>query len=230
MAQYRAIVEHVRYWRGAVHRWSTSYELTGTLTKPLDTTAAQTLLLADDKLCYSQVAGDGGTFACRIYASGGGTPLATYTRFDWTTPASWIAYGGATAWGSPSATFCSQAETAALIQWPAGLSVRGKPIFFRKYIHAVPATSGSGAGADITGSVLTSLANQALATGNSLYSAYGITLGNARTVPGPPTVKPFYVTHQMPRGRRRKVSAATARSLSDQIFQLVENQNDTSGD
>lgn len=226
MTDYRAIVRHVRYWRGTVHRWSTSYRFTGSLTAPLDPTAASTLLLADDKMCYSSSSGAvaGGTYACEIYAASGGTPLASYTRFDWETPASWIPYA-ATAWGSRTPAQDAVAETAALVEWPAGLSRTGKPVKFRKFYHAVPDTSGPGSSPDIPTATQATLAAQANNVSICLYSGYGIALGSAGRLPGTPVVLPFYVTHQMPRGRRKKVvPAKQADAQYSEILQLLESE------
>lgn len=180
--------------------------MNGSLTHALDTTAAQTMLQKADLMCYSHEAADGGSFNCEIYDKGaGGTPVASYTAFDWTTPASWIRYAGyTTAWGASSAAFENIAEVAALVEWPAGLSSTGKPVKFRKFIHAVPATAGIGSSADIASGIQTSLATAANNAAICLYAGYGIALGTSGRLPGTPVVKPFYVTHQMPRGRRRK--------------------------
>lgn len=208
MADYRLITYHVRYWRGQIKRWSMSWEMTGSLTKPLDTTACQTLLLAADKLCYAGANTPGGSYQCTAYAKGGGVPLATYTRFAWNTPGSWIAYGGNATWSSTSLPFENAAEVAALIEWPAGLSKRGKPVTFKKFIHAVPSSSSAPGVADISAGVATALANQANTASVSLYAGYGIALGNASRLPGSPQTKTFYASHQMRRGRRKVTHAA----------------------
>jgi hypothetical protein len=205
MADYRAIVKHVRYWRGSVHRWSTSYQMTGALSTPFTATAAQTLLTADDKICYSESSGgvSGGTYECAIYAAGGGTPLASYTAFDWTTPASWIAYAS-TAWPVRTVLPDTNAENALLVEWPAGFSSSGKPVKFRKWYHAVPQTGGVGNTVDVSTSVAAGLATQANNIAICLYATWGVALGTSGRSPGTVHVSQYYGNHQMPRGRRRK--------------------------
>jgi hypothetical protein len=202
---YRGVVRHVRYWRGDVHRWSTVYPFLGTLTSALTSSDAETLLLADDKMCFGINAGDGGTYECDLYdTASGGVPVASYIAFDWTTPGSWIKYGGA-AW-TGGTVFETQAETSLAVTWPAGLSRTGKPVVLRKWYHAVPVSVGTaGQTPDIATGNLTSLKAQAVVLINAL-SAKGLVMGSAsgRFAGTVPVVSPFYENHQMPRGRRRK--------------------------
>lgn len=224
MADYRAIVRHVRYWRGTVHRWSTSYEMTGSLTAPLDPTACQTLLEADSKMLYGGTLSSGNGYNCEIYNASGGTPLATYTAFDWTTPGSWTQIPAAgTAWTATSQPQETAAEVALLVEWPAGLSRTGKPVKFRKWYHQVPV--GAGSGGDVSSANRTALAAQANAVSVCLYAGYGLALGKAGRSPGTPVVNAFYGNHQMPRGRRRKVIAAKQASADySQILQILESE------
>jgi hypothetical protein len=226
MAQYRAIVEHVRHWRGGIHRWSTSYLMTGSLTAPLDATACQTLMLADNKMLYQKSSGvDGSAYKCSIYAASGGVPIASYTAFDWETPASWTPVVGSV-WTAAATACDAVAETACLVEWPAGLSSTGKPVKFRKWYHQVPPSAAAGGAVDILSAQVTALNTQANAISVCLYSGYGIALGTAGRLPGTPVTSPFYGNHQMPRGRRKKTTTSTAKQASDfeQVLQLIESQ------
>lgn len=205
MAEYRGVVRHVKYWRGQLQRWSTVYPFYGSLTRAFSTADAMSLLTADDAMCYGQTASDGGTYECDLYnVATGGIPVVTYVRFDYASPSSWIEYSAA-GWGSsrPTAYVVNVAEAALSVTWPAGLSKTGKPVKFRKWYHAVPESSVAGNTADLTGAQVTALTNQATAL-QGVFSSIGLSLGNARTSAGTPTVNPFYENHQMPRGRRRK--------------------------
>lgn len=217
MTDYRAIVKHVRYWRGTIHRWSTSYSLTGNGTTP-DVTACQTLLAADDDMCYggsgSQI---GGTYEASFYRASGGIPVATYTKFDYSVPLDWVVPRGA-GWVSHAALTEPSAETALLVTWPAGYSSTGKPVTFRKWWHMVPVTTaGAGSLPDIPTATITSLVSHAQTLATCLAPTYGLVFGNASRLAGlVPTVDAFYSNHQMPRGRRR----STARLLQNGgIFQ-----------
>lgn len=201
---YRAVVRHVRYWRGKIHRWSTVYQYVGNPTATLDDTDCQEILQLDDAMCYGQSAVDGGTYQCEIYNNAsGGVPIANFTRFDWQTPGTWIKYGSG-AWGPASADIASPAETALLVEWPCGLSKSGKPVSLRKWYHAVPTSGEPGAQADVSAGDLVSLQAKASQLIGPL-GAKGLVLGSATgRLAGDPVVKAFYGNHQMPRGRRKK--------------------------
>lgn len=200
---YRAVVRHVRYWRGAPHRWSTVYPFLGTPTSGLTTADAQSVLVADDKMCWGTQAAEGGTYECALYDQAvGGVPVAVYTAFDWTTPASWIKYGGA-AWTTPTGNEFG-AEMALAVTWAAGLSATGKPVKLRKWYHALPISAASTPGAaDVSAASVTSLTAQAnLIT--AVLSSKGLALGSpSGRFAGAAHVSNYYEAHQMPRGRRR---------------------------
>lgn len=202
---YRGVVRHVRYWRGAVHRWSTVYQFVGTPSTTIDAGACTALLTADDKMCYGNgIAANGGTYECSIYnVASGGVPIANVVRFDWETPGAWIAYA-ATSWGSVTGTFSNNAEDALLVEWHAGLSSSGKPVSLRKWYHAVPIITAASNAQNVAAANVTSLTTAANALVNVLGS-YGLTLGSsAGRFAGSAFVQPYLANHQMPRGRRRR--------------------------
>jgi hypothetical protein len=205
MADYRAVVRHVRYWRGNVHRWSNSFEFTGSGTTP-NAAACNILTSATSEMCYAATsAAQGGIFETAIYRAGGGVPLATVTYFDDAVPADWIKYT-ATGWGGDgSSAVDPSAEVAMICTWPAGLSATGKPVTFRKWFHAVPVSSTSNGGVDIASGVVSTLQTAALALQTCLAPTYGLALGNSgRLAATTPVVSGFYGNHQMPKGRRKK--------------------------
>nr|CRY96080.1 hypothetical protein [uncultured prokaryote] len=222
MSDYRGIVKHVSYWRGIVHRWSTSYSLTAAGSPVIDTAACEILLSNDDLMCFGQSAADGGTYECAIYNAGGGTPLATYTAFDYETPSTWILHAGAATWDvAETINSDTGLESALVVDWPAGVSKSGKPVAFRKWFHAVPQSGTAPKTPDVPAASLTKLQAQAAALQVCLTSGYGLNLGNAGRVAGSPVVSAYYGNHQMPRGRRRKkVTLSTPNgkiSLSDLV-------------
>lgn len=205
MGAYRFTVRHVRYWRGAIHKWSTDYVYTGTLSGTLSAGHCELMLDTERPMLYSGAQAVGGSFGCEVYdAIAGGSPLASYTAFDYTVPGDWVPYSG-TAW--PSAAWDPElaAEPCLIVDWPGGLSRTGKPVFFRKYLHAIPVSQAADPGdPDVTSGSVTSLAAQAnLMLG--LFSDVGLHLGSVGgRLAGNPVVKNFYGNHQMPRGRRLK--------------------------
>lgn len=206
MANYRAVVDHVGYWRGTIHKWSTSYEFTGSGTTP-NTAACTALATADSNMCYSSVSGgNGGICEVRFYNSSGGVPIVTETFFDYAVPGDWIKYLSG-AYASKTVSPEAALETALLVEWPAGLSSTGKPVYFRKWFHAVKQSvnaEGDSSGDMVTADV-TSLTTYAETLATCLASGYGLALGNARRLAGTsPQVSIYYSNHQMPKGRRRK--------------------------
>lgn len=202
---YRAVVRHVRYWRGNVHHWSTVYQFVGTPSKPLDTAAAILLNNADDDMCMKTVAAEGGTYGTDIYnVSTGGSPIISFRNFDPTNLAAWPGYGHASAWGNVAANIGQPAENALVVEWAAGLSKSGKPVSMKKWYHAVPSVSPGGATVDIPPATVTALTTAAQGL-VGVWASYGLTLGSASgRFAGVATVKAQYGNHQMPRGRRRK--------------------------
>lgn len=205
MSAIRFTVRHVRYWRGQIHRWSTDYVYTGTLSGTVSSGHCQLLLEKEATMLYSGGEAVGGSFACEAYdAIAGGSPIASYTVFDWETPGDWVPYSG-TAWPTVALDAESQAEVCAVVAWPGGLSRTGKPVFFRKYLHAVPVSQAATAGdPDIPSGTVTDLlvpANEML----GLFGALGLHLGSVGgRLAGNPVMSAFYGNHQMPRGRRLK--------------------------
>lgn len=206
MTDYRAIVRHVRWWRGNIHRWSTSYEFTGSGTTP-NTAACTTLATNESPLLYdtSTTGKQGGIYEVQFYLASGGTPVASETFFDYTVPTAWTGYNGA-GWGATrTATPDPLGEVALGIRWQAGYSSTGKPVFFRKWYHSVPVSNVGGGNPDIGSTVQTSLAAAALTLQTCLAPTYGLSMGNSRRLASTtPVVSPYYENHQMPRGRRRK--------------------------
>jgi hypothetical protein len=205
-SQYRAVVRHVRYWRGQIQRWSTVYPFYGSLSPAFTITDAENFLALDDAMCYALNATDGGTYECDLYDSAtGGVPLVTYIKFNWESPGAWVKPSAAAWSGAPPAVDTSAvAEIAMSVTWPGGISKTGKPVKFRKWYHLVPNYAVEGTAADIPTANVTTLTTGA----NNIAAAFaakGLSMGNARTLAGSPaTVNPYYGNHQMPRGRRRK--------------------------
>lgn len=204
MTVYRAVVRHVAYWRGNVHRWSTVYHFNGVLSGVIDASACNSVRTLDDHMCYGPLASDGGTYECEIYDQAeGGVPIASDTTFDWTVPADWPGFSGS-AWTTTGAPALISRETALDVKWAAGLSSSGKPVSLRKWYHAVPDNGIVGGEAQVVTADVTSLTTGATALTHAL-SSHGLLLssGSGRLA-GTATVLDMYGNHQMPRGRRRK--------------------------
>lgn len=207
MANYRLVLTHARYWRGTPHRWSTSHSLTGSAALS-GTTLVDAFKTAESRICYSPAAGanPGGVASARLYDKGsGGMPIEENVYFDWEDPGSWTGYT-ADAWDSDAYAFEHAAEVAMLIQWGAGLSRTGKPVTFRHWLHAVPITNATAGAADISSTnrstIVAIMPDYAAAA-----TAHGLALGNSGRLASTTdlSVDGYYVNHQMPKGRKRKV-------------------------
>lgn len=205
MTDYRMVARHVRYWRGAVHKWSTVYPFTGTLTSGNYAAAIAALATMEDKVNYMK-SGEvsGGLYEIALYnQASGGVPIAVATYFPWATPGSWVPYG-ALGWSARTYEVNPAAEVAMQVEWPAGLSSSGKPVSFKKWYHSVPNLQNVPPAFDISTTDKTGLTT-ALTAGIAAISGLGIQLGHgSRLAATAPVIRQYFGNHQMPRGRRRR--------------------------
>lgn len=209
MTDYRAVSRHVRYWRGQVHKWSTVYPLTGSIS-PGDYFSALTHIHEmEQAVCYPAPGGaGGGNWEVALYDQAtGGVPIQVITYFDPEIPGDWIPYTG-TAWSSLTTALEGNAEVALQVEWLAGLSRTGKPVSFRKWYHAVPQLASGNTAPDVNSTNRTAIAGTIQANLAPL-GGLGLLLGNGRRLAAAtPLVSSFFGNHQMPRGRRRLVRTA----------------------
>lgn len=209
MGDYRMVVRHVRYWRGKPHKWSQVFPFTGSIASSNYGAAITALHSMVQKICYQPTAGTyGGNYAISLYNSAtGGVPIATTVYFDSEVTASWLPYDGGS-WGTHGLTTEAVAEVALGISWQAGLSSSGKPVYFRKWSHAVPISTAAPGTRDVSVAAAGGLSSDIVAGMNAI-GALGLALGNgSRLAALTPIIEVFYENHQMPRGRRRLVRAA----------------------
>lgn len=206
MAYYRYQVISVGFWRGQIKRWNTTFHLA-------TASSTSTLYTKMQQSGYAE-AGDvvgacsGGVAEIRVYNPTGGRPIAVTTYFDWQNPGSWIPYTG-TAWSSvPAGTPLDAAGESALVvvgKLP-GLSVTGKPVYTRKYLHAVPSRTAADYGTpDVPTAVATYM--KSLFTSSYMGTAAGVT-------PASIDVDEWYGNHQRVRGRRRTTKQVAAQAFS----------------
>lgn len=221
MGTYRGVVRHVRYWRGNIHKWSTSYLFTGTLTTPLDSTACQELAGLDSRMCYKGPDVAGGVYECQFYdVEAGGAALATVTFFDPLTPASWLPYDGS-GWATSDLETDATAENALLVEWAGGLSKSGKPVTFKKWYHAVPAVSPVGGAPQVSAADVITLTAQANRL-NGVIAPYGVVLGSrGGRFAGQARVLAYYGNHQMRKGRKRRLLNQSNQSALQQFLNGV---------
>lgn len=209
MTVYRYQVVSVGYWRGQIKRWNTTFHT-------LQSTNSFALYSHMNDACYpnpGDTTGDcsGGVASVSVYLATGGAPLEVTEYFDWQNPATWIPFTGG-CWGSvPAGTpIDSSGESAAIIigHLP-GLSASGKPVYTRKYIHAVPSRSS----ADF--SVPDIAIPDASALANEFSTQYMLSPEGIQ--PDQVEAKLWYGNHQRVRGRRRTTSQVAAQSFSSGV-------------
>lgn len=215
MTDYRMVARHVAYWRGAIHHWSTVWPFVGTLTTANQGPAIAAIKTLEQAVGYKGRTGEapGGLYEIALYDQAtGGVPIDVATYFDPTTPGAWVDYAS-TGWGSVASACDSSLESALGVRWAAGLSSSGKPVYFRKWFHAIPSSLAVPGAVDVTSTSVTLLAS-ALTTGLNTVGGLGAPMGRgSRLAATTPVINPFYENHQMPRGRRRKVAGASASGL-----------------
>jgi hypothetical protein len=222
MTQYRIVARHVRYWRGQVHRWSTVYPLSGSISAGSYAGVIAALKTMEQAVNFKNTTGavSGGLYEIALYDHlTGGVPVAVATYFPYATPGSWIPYTG-TGWTS-SGPLLETAEAALDVRWAAGLSSSGKPVYFRKWYHAVLDSQAVAGGVQVGTTDVASLTT-VLTTGIAAMSALGGTLGNSsRLAATTPIIDVYYGNHQMPRGRRRKALVSAGGRVSFPASLLV---------
>lgn len=209
MTDYRLVNRHVRYWRGQIHKWSTVYPLTGSISSGNYSALMTRMLQMERAVCYPAPGGaGGGVWEQALYDQAtGGVPVAVNSIFDPETPGTWVPYLGS-AWSSLTTALEGNAEVALQVEWLAGLSRTGKPVRFRKWYHAVPQLASGNTAPDVSSTNVTSL-EAYIQVALADVAGYGALLGNAaRLAAATPVVLPFFGNHQMPRGRRRLVRTA----------------------
>lgn len=205
MTDYRAVMRHVRYWRGNVHKWSTVYPLTGTISSANYATVLADLRTMEQNVCYpAPGGGGGGLWEAALYdQASGGVPVLVQSFFDPDTPGTWIPYAGA-AWSSLTTALEGNAEVALQVEWLAGLSRTGKPVRFRKWYHAVPQLASGNTAPDVSVTNRNSIGSE-IQGDLAAIAGTGLLLGNARRLAAAtPEVLAFFGAHQMPRGRRKQ--------------------------
>lgn len=206
MAVYRYQVVSVGMWRGKIKRWNTTLHLSNTTS----TVTIRNMFQATGYKAPGDVDGacSGGVASIAIYNASGGQPISNTIYFDWQVPTTWIAYTG-TVWASvPAGTTLDAAGESALVitgRMP-GLSSTGKPVFTRKYLHAVPSRSAADFG-DPDVDAATVAAVKAQWPSSFMASPAGV-------IPNTVDVETYYGNHQRVRGRRKTVKQVAASAFS----------------
>lgn len=209
MAYYRYQVVSVGMWRGKIKRWNTTLHMwsSGYTTQIHDLFQKSGWKESGDVLG----ACSGGVAMIKCYNPTGGLPISQTVYFDWQTPSTWIPYTGEFWSDVPAATpIDASGESALIIQgrMPA-LSKLGKPVFTRKYLHAIPSRT-SAAFTDPDVLAATAAKFKAAWTPAYMANAAGVT-------PSSVDALAWYGNHQRRRGRRKTKKAVATQSFSSGV-------------
>lgn len=206
MAVYRYQVTSVGLWRGQVKRWNTTFHSTSSaMTASLYNKMQKSGYKADGDIVG---ACSGGTAQITVYNAAGGAPVRVTTYFDWQVPGSWIPYTGEVWATTPVGTPVDAAGESAvvLVGNMAGLSVTGKRVTTRKYLHAVPSRSATAySDPDIDAATIAALKVQWGVS--DMANPAGVSAASV-------DIDQYYGNHQRVRGRRRTTKQVAAQAFS----------------
>lgn len=208
MSAYRLVARHIRYWRGAPHRWSNSFTYTGQSDVGFDTQDLVNFRNIVSDLCYEGPEHAGGIYKVDAYdLVRGGQPIATIDIFNPEVPGEWQGYTS-NAWTSHTLELDATAENALVIEFAGGVGRTGKRVVFKHWLHAVPAVAPVGSGAQVAAGDVASLTARAGAL-RGVFGGKGLVLGSqSGRIAGEASVQAYYGNHQMPKGRRRTAAKA----------------------
>lgn len=193
-------------WRGKIKRWNTTFHA-GTGAGFVDALYGKMQKAGYPNPGDAVGACSGGVASITVYALSGGQPIEQEIYFDWETPSSWIPYTGE-AWAAvdPLTPIDASGESAAVVMGYMGLSSTSKPVYTRKYLHAIPSRTASAYG-DPDIDATTQAALEALFPTGWMSNPSGVAAQSVEC-------SPWYLNHQRVRGRRRTTDQVVAQSFS----------------
>lgn len=206
------VIDHGTNWRGKAHRWSTVYNLSGSTPNTADQISMMDALVdIENQILWGGGPNLAGFLEARFYTGQGGAPTTVIPFGDIDTPSGWTAYSG-TGWSTgPAFGEAGAAESCLIVETKLnGLSSTGKPVYLRKYLHAVPAFPAAAIGSQqIPSADITSLnAYVKKWTDGSLTNGVVVIGPSGRQAASAPSVQSALGNHQMPRGRRQKKASS----------------------
>lgn len=227
-------IEKQAYWRGVPHTWVNRYVLSGPNPSAADATSVINGLKAiEDKLHPQANAGNGvGFVEGRCYASTGYTPIVTVPYNSDKAIGTATGFAGGT-WATHTQIWAPTLETCLLIEIPLVLpSSSGKPVTLKKYMRGNSFNFNEDyQDAQIPTPDLVGIAAACLpwttGIGGTFYTLSALT---ANPTSGPPTARPYLVTHQIPRGRKKKKTTLSSESTSALLESIIEGTLATGGE
>jgi hypothetical protein len=205
MAVVRLQATSVGYWRGQVKRWNNTFHYT---TSAMTPNYAACLAVASVNLrALGAPAVAGGLASLKLYAAGGGVPLAEQINFPYETPGSWLPWNSSGIWQS-TGTPPEAMEAAAVFTIAAGLSSTGKPVTLRTYWHAFVSTPEISSAPQFSSTIQAAAQtqmNKMQVLNDGAGGALVISTPGGRAVAGTCVLDPYVSAHQRVRGRRRKI-------------------------
>jgi hypothetical protein len=206
-------LEKEGFWRGSPHTWVNRYIMSGSQPGNTDTQSVITQLVQIEQQIFPFTpAGQGvGHVEARAYPSGSGPPYLVVTYKTATGPAGSTGFGN-NPQGDLGFQWAPTLETCVLLNTPvAGLNSRGKPISLRKYYRGLmDGETEDNAVGGITAARKAAMEAVVLPFKTGLgTNSYVVIAGSGAQASAAPTVQPFLVAHQIPRGKKRKKTGST---------------------
>lgn len=217
--------EKQAYWRGINKSFVNRYVMSGAQPTAAEAiTVINALAVIEDAIFPQTAAGEGvGRVQGRAYPSGKGSFFASV---NWNTslePATALGFTGPT-WTPHYISWAPTLETCLLCETPInGLSSTGKPVSLRKYFRGINSGTSEDSGpgvinpADVTG-----IEGVIAPWWTGMGANNWVVIANSgNQASSAPTVHPFLVAHQVPRGRKKKASSSSILTTLAGIAQHV---------
>lgn len=220
-------LEKQAYWRGVQHYWVNRYVMSGSDPDASDAESVITDLVNIESQLHPNTAVNVGCgyIEGRAYLSTGGPPFARNEYNASKAVDTATGFGGTTA-GGYALTWAPTLETCLLVETPmTGLSSTGKPVFNRKYIRGVTCSSAEdSSGVELPAAMITALNAVVLPWKTGMGASSWVVIGTSgRLASSAPTVHPYLVAHQVPRGKKRKTTTTSSggSSVASEVFSLL---------
>lgn len=211
------------YWRGNQHTWVNRYVMSGAQPSASDAQSVITAIKNIENSIYPVKAGGAGVGFVdgKAYPSGKGSYFAIIEYNASLAPGTATGFTSGAYGGDASPTWGETLENCFLLETPVtGLSSTGKPVALRKFYRGLSGgTEESDQPGQISGEITAAVNTATLPFRTGMGSSNWVVIGNnGEQASGPPQMRPYIYNRQVPKGRKKKVSA----SLLTRIVNIVE--------
>lgn len=208
-------------WRGVAHNFSITGNHSGTSFSQTDAQTFMTGTLSPYAQSFGPFQSSGiKVVGARYYDGQNSAPVweTTYTTED---PAPTALEATEKAWASSASGYYLPLEVCALLYALVGYNSKSKPVYCRKYLRGIPAQAlGEVAGAEQwIGPTADGLAAIAAMGNGSWYGGRYYISPSAQQAVTTWDLDPYCSNHQVPRGKKRKVTSASSGVSAESILE-----------